>query len=276
MDAKEHLQAGQLPEALASLHAAIRKAPADANLRIFLFELLGVMGEWEKALVQLQIVGELDNDSLLMASGLRPAIQCEVLRAEVFSGKRTPLIFGEPESWVSWLVQANNLAATGQFGPSRELREKALAEAPAYAGTINGEAFEWIADADSRLGPVLEVVLEGKYYWVPFTRIAAIQVEQPKSLRDLIWIGARFIWSNGGAALGFIPVRYAGTEVATDSALRLARKTEWTELDAGLFTGTGQRMFATDQAEYPLLEIREIEIEQPKDGIAAPSDNVTE
>ena len=37
---------------------------------------------------------------------------------------------------------------------------------------MDGHGFEWIADADSRLGPLLEVILEGKYYWAPFCRIA--------------------------------------------------------------------------------------------------------
>jgi len=276
MEAKIHLQAGRLPEALASLQEAIRKAPADPSLRIFLFELLSVLGQWEKALVQLQIIGELDTESFLLAQGFRPAIQCEVLRTEVFSGNRTPLIFGEPEPWISQLVEANRLIATGKFEPARSLREQAFEEAPAFAGSINGEPFEWIADADSRLGPVLEVILDGKYFWVPFSRISAIQIESPKSLRDLIWIGARFIWSNGGAALGLIPVRYAGTDLAADSALRLARKTEWKQLDEGLFTGTGQRMMATDKAEYPLQEIREIEIEQPQESLASPPSNATE
>ncbi|MBV8329514.1 MAG: virulence protein SciE type, partial [Verrucomicrobia bacterium] len=43
-----------------------------------------------------------------------------------------------------------------------------------------------------------------------------------------------------------------------ESALRLARKTEWVD-QSGVQTGLGQRVLATDANEYPLLEIRTIE-----------------
>jgi protein involved in temperature-dependent protein secretion len=137
MEAKEHLQAGRLQEALSTLQQAVRKSPADESLRIFLFELLSLLGEWEKALTQLQIVGEIDPNSFLLSQAFESAIQCEVFRGEVFSGSRTPLIFGEPEPWVSWLVQANHLIATGQAELSRELRERGRCVSEhAYPGTI--------------------------------------------------------------------------------------------------------------------------------------------
>jgi Protein of avirulence locus involved in temperature-dependent protein secretion len=268
-EAQEHLQAGRLQEALSALRQAVRKSPADASLRIFLFELLSLVGEWEKALTQLQVVGELDPDSFLLAQAFRPAVQCEVLRGEVFSGKRTPLIFGEPEPWVSWLVQANHLIATGKAEASAELRERAFAEAPASAGSINGQSFEWIADGDSRLGPMLEVILEGKYYWIPFARMVSIRIGSPETLRDLIWIPAQFTWSNGGNATGLIPVRYAGTESSSDDALRLSRKTDWLKRSDELFIGVGQRMLATDHTEYPLLEARQIGFESPPQTVSA-------
>jgi len=268
-EAQAHLRAGRLQEALSALRQAVRKSPTDASLRVFLFELLSLVGEWEKALTQLQVVGELDPDSFLLAQAFRPAVQCEVLRGEVFSGKRTPLIFGEPEPWVSWLVQANHLIATGKAEASAELREQAFAEAPASAGAINGQSFEWIADGDSRLGPMLEVILEGKYYWIPFARMVSIRIGSPETLRDLIWIPAQFTWSNGGNATGLIPVRYAGTESSSDDALRLSRKTDWLKRSDELFIGVGQRMLATDHTEYPLLEARQIGFESPPQTVSA-------
>ncbi|HEY5811408.1 MAG TPA: type VI secretion system accessory protein TagJ, partial [Terrimicrobiaceae bacterium] len=193
-----------------------------------------------------------------LAQAFSPAIQCEALRAEVFAGRRTPLIFGEPEPWMSWLVQANYLIATGEVEASRELRNNAFAEAPASPGMIDEQPFEWIADADSRLGPFVEAILEGKYYWIPFARISSIQMGGPSNLRDLVWASAQFTWSNGGNAVGQIPVRYAGTESSDDNALRMARKTDWSKLAEELFSGVGQRMFVTDVSEYPLLETRQI------------------
>ena len=269
MQAREHLHAGELPEALASLQEEVRKAPADSGRRIFLFELYGLLGEWEKALRQLQILHDLGSEGLLLSQVFASVIQAERLREGVFAGRQTPLIFGEPEPWMGSLVQANYLLATGQSKAARELREQALAIAPASAGTINDQRFEWLADSDSRLGPVLEVFLEGKYFWIPFTRISSIQIERPENLRDLLWISANFAWTNGGTASGFIPVRYSGTENCADSALRLSRKTEWVQREEEFFTGLGQRMLASDVADHPLLEIRRIGFENQPEPVSA-------
>ena len=58
------------------------------------------------------------------------------------------------------------------------------------SGDIDGTKFDWIADADSRLGPVLEAVIDGKYYWIPFNRVAKVNISRPSDLRDLVWISA--------------------------------------------------------------------------------------
>ena len=63
-------------------------------------------GKWEKALTQLNVLADMDAESMLLAQIFRPVLDCETLRTEVFAGKRTPLIFGEPEEWIGWLVQA--------------------------------------------------------------------------------------------------------------------------------------------------------------------------
>jgi type VI secretion system protein ImpE len=263
MTAEEHIRAGDLEGALQALHDAIKKNPADAKLRVFLFQLLCVNGQWEKALTQLNLIADISPDSMLLAQIFRPVIQCEALRSEVFAGKRSPLIFGEPQEWLGLLVHANSMVATGNLKEARETMNRALEDAPAVAGSINEHDFEWIADADSRLGPVLEAVIDGKYYWVPFNRVAQIHITRPSDLRDLVWIAATFTWSNGGESSGLIPVRYAGSEKSTESGIRLSRRTDWQEAGHEFFLGQGQRLFATDQGEYPLLETLIIKFNHP-------------
>jgi len=260
MTPEEHLRAGHIDEALAALRDAVRKSPADGKLRIFLFQLLSVLGQWEKALTQLQVVAEMDADSMLMAQIYTPVLHAEAFRTEVFAGRRSPLIFGDPEEWIGLLVEANRLLAEGQAAASGDLRQRAFEAAPALPGTINGESFDWIADADSRLGPVVEAIIDGKYYWVPFARIHQLTIEAPSDLRNLVWAVTHFTWTNGGHTPGFIPTRYAGTEAAADSRLRLAKITEWNEGGSDLFLGLGQRVFATQEGEYPLLDVRMIEL----------------
>jgi type VI secretion system protein ImpE len=196
---------------------------------------------------------------MMLAQIFHPVINCEALRKGVFEGKQTPLIFGEPLEWIGLLIKAAEHIARNEFAAAAELRNRAFEAAPATSGKVDGKPFEWMADADSRLGPMLELILEGKYYWVPFCRIKRIALPAPSDLRDLIWIPAQFVWSNGGEASGHIPTRYIGSESSADGLLRLARKTEWKELAEETFIGQGQRLLATDDGEYPLLQCRIID-----------------
>ncbi len=260
MNSAELVQAGRLEEGLTALQSEIRNKPEDTRLRIFLFQLNCVLGRLDKALTQLQVIASLNAETMLLAQIFRPVITCEMLRREVFAGKRTPIIFGEPMEWLGSLVQAGELVAKGEFEAAADSRAKAFDAAPASAGKMNGEPFEWIADADSRLGPVVEAIIEGKYYWVPFCRIQKVEMPKPSDLRDLVWMPAQFTWTNGGSVPGHIPARYPATEQATDDQLRLVRQTQWREEAGETYLGLGQRVLSTDSKEYPLMECRTIEL----------------
>ena len=242
------------------LQNEVRSNPSDAKLRVFLFQLFCVLGQWQRAMTQLKVLAELNPETMMLARIFEPVLNCEVLRAEVFAGKRTPIIFGEPLDWIGLLAQANELASKNKFSAAQELRDKAFEAAPATPGKLNDQPFEWIADADLRLGPMLEAIIEGHYYWVPFCRIKRIYMEPPTDLRDLVWTPAQFVWANGGEASGHIPTRYPKTESAPDGSLRLARRTEWIEQAGDFSTGLGQRLLATNMSEYPLLECRTIDL----------------
>lgn len=262
MQTEELLRTGRLNEALAALEGEIRDDPTNAKLRIFIFQLLAVLGDWQRALTQLNVAAELDPLNLLMAQVCRTAISCEAFRAEIFAGKRSPLVFGQPDEWVAWLIQASQMIAEGKFEASQTLRDRAFEAAPAIPGYVDGRRFQWISDADSRFGPVLEAIIDGKYYWVPFTAIKQVRIEEPTDLRDTVWIPVQFTWINGGEATGLIPTRYPGSEANEDNAIRLARKTEWIEQPGEAYLGLGQRMLATDEDEFPLLQIRQIDLDQ--------------
>lgn len=262
MDSIEQLlHTGNLADALKQLQDQVKKAPADAKLRTFLFQLLSVLGQWERALTQLNVAGELDNANLAMVQAYREVISCEVLRQEIFNGHKTPLIFGEPAPWVALLQEAVKLSADNKYTEASDLRAQAFDLAPVTSGTINGGSFDWIADADTRLGPMLETIINGRYYWIPFNHISEIHIEEPADLRDLVWMPAHFVWSNKGETVGFIPTRYPNSESSADTLIQLARKTEWEEIAADTFIGSGQRILATNQGEYSLLDVREIKLD---------------
>jgi type VI secretion system protein ImpE len=167
---------------------------------------------------------------------------------------------------VSWVIQAAKMSAAGQHDAASELRARAFDAAPAVAGSMavgddpTPRPFEWIADADERLGPMLEAIVDGKYYWIPWQRIALVKIDKPADLRDTVWLPANFVWSAGGSSVGLIPVRYPGSEnAANDPLIRMARKTDFVE-QAGAQVPLGQRLLATDAAEFPLLEVRSVRV----------------
>jgi type VI secretion system protein ImpE len=247
-----------------ALQEQVRREPSKADLRVFLFQLLAVLGEWERALTQLNVAAELDAKTLAMAQMYRETLRCERLRADVFSGRRSPVVFGEPDEWIALLVESLLVTGTPRAGESESLRARAFEAAPASAGSIDGAAFDWIADADMRLGPVCEAIINGQYYWVPFGRFSKVVLEAPADLRDLVWMPAQFHFANGGEAVGVIPTRYPGSEASTDPLIRLGRRTDWIEAAPGVYSGLGQRVFTTDGGDHPLLDVRTILVgEQP-------------
>jgi type VI secretion system protein ImpE len=250
------LKNGNPAEALKLLQEQVRAKPGDAGLRVFLFQLLCVRGEWERALNQLKVATELDASALAMAQMYGEAVRCEAMRRDVFEGRKAPMVFGEPEQWLALLIESLLVAGRGEAGRSAELRSRAFEEADTSSGDINGQPFEWVADADSRLGPVLEAVINGRYYWVPFSRLASVTIEPPEDLRDMVWMPAQFQFENGGEVVGLIPTRYPGSERSEDGSIVLARRTEWREVAPDMHVGLGQRIIATDAVDVPLMELR--------------------
>jgi type VI secretion system protein ImpE len=261
MTAEQLLKTGRLDEALNTIQNTVREDPANHRARIFLFQLLGIVGEWQRAGTQLRVLSEMDSDCMVLARIFEPVLLCEAFRADIFAGELAPAVFRQAPDWLALLVQALEHFGKGNSQAGAEARYRAFESAPMSRGSINGEPFDWIADADERLGPVLEVILQGRYYWIPFCRIRHLTMEPASDLRDLVWAPAHFVWEDGGQASGHIPTRYCGTEHSADGNLRLARKTEWIERN-GIHYGLGQRVFATDRNEYPLLEIRRIYFRQ--------------
>jgi type VI secretion system protein ImpE len=256
--AERAVREGDLDTALTTLQEHVRKAPDKAELRVFLFQLLCVMGQWERANTQLKLAADLDAKALAMAQMYREAIRCEMLRAEVFAGKKSPVVFGEPAEWLALLIESLLVNGTPRADQAQGLRERAFESAPTTSGSLDGEPFEWIADADMRLGPVCEAVINGRYYWLPFANLSRVDLEAPADLRDVVWMPAHFQFANGGEAVGVIPTRYPGSESSDDPLIRLGRKTVWQQEAADVFSGLGQRILTTDKGEHGVMDVRSI------------------
>lgn len=261
MTPQDLLRSGDLTGAMEALSAQVRKAPADAKLRIFLFQMLCLRGEWKRAVQQLKVCAELDPAAVTMARTYREAIICEVFRERVFAGQKQPLVFGAPQQWMAQMIEALTADAAGHGAQAADLRAAAFDAAPAARGEANGTRFDWIADADMRLGPMLECVMNGKYYWMPFTAIATLRMDPPADLRDAVWMPAHLTLAAGSEQVALVPTRYAGTVAAGDAMALLSRATHWQDMGHDSFAGIGQRLLATDGGDVPLMELRSLTID---------------
>jgi type VI secretion system protein ImpE len=259
--AEKSLQEGDPRAALQHLMAAVRARPADARLRVFLVQLLCVLGQWERAHTQLNVMADMDAATVPMRETVGHALRCELLRAEVFAGKRTPMVFGQPDDWLALLIESLLQAGRGEAAMAQDLAGRAFEAAPATSGRVDGQRFEWMADADSRLGPVLEACVNGRYYWLPFSRLAQIRFEPPQDLRDSVWMPAQLEFANGGETVALIPTRYVGSQDSEDGLVCLARKTLWEPIGDDRFRGLGQRVFASDLGDHDLMATRSIEFD---------------
>ncbi len=241
MTAMELFRAGKLTDALKVLTEEVRNLPTDTQKRTFLFELLCFAGEFDRAEKQLDVLAQSGKQSELGAMLYRAALHAERERQQFFANKA--------------------YLEAGQFPASRGL-----------AGSFNGRPFQEIADADPRLGSRLEVLVAGRYLWVPFEHIASVQMEAPKRLRDLLWIPA--LVKNGpsfqGRDLGevLVPVLSPFTGKHADDQVRLGRATVWEESD-GVEIPFGQKMLIIDGEEVPLLELRTLEFAVADESAAA-------
>jgi type VI secretion system protein ImpE len=261
MSAEDLVKAGDLAGALSELQGRVRIHPGDLKLRIFLFQLMAVLGQWKRALIQLDVIHQLDSEVWPLVHTYREVINCEMHREAVFQGRCKPIIFGEPQQWMAVLVEAQQAHAQGDMARFLKLNAQALEQAPPSAGQINKQPFEWLADADRRFGPMLEMIFNGQYYWVPLTVVRALRTEKPADIRDLVWLPAEVTWANEGQNMVMIPARYPlSPDLGSENLL--SRKTDWRDRGEGVFDGLGQRMLVTDQSDYPVLEVRSIEMSQ--------------
>lgn len=257
-------RARPLVEALSQAEAAVRSQPQDAQGRWLLFELLCVLSHWERALKQLQTWAALSKDFDSTAHVMRGLIRAERQRSEVFAGRAAPATVAAAAdtpapTWMAGLGEALRQAAEGSatsLAASDLAREAALAGAPDTPGSCDAQpSFAWIADSDTRLGPVCEVILVGAYRWVAFSDLGSVLKSAPERLLDLVWAQVDLVLRDGTALKGYMPMRYPVHQGDRD-ALLTARETVWSDHGRTGVHARGQKMWMTDVGDLSLLDLR--------------------
>ena len=261
MDIEKLVNEGDIQNDLEAITGDVKAAPAAAAPRIALFQLLSVNGQWERAAKQLTVLQQLDDEYKLLVQSYGALLTCELFRQEVFAGKHVAPLLGEPEQWMVLALEALKADCLGRHEQASELRNEAFDGAPALAGSINDNPFDWLADADPRIGPFFEIMVRGDYYWVPQSRIESLAFDPPKDLRDLVWSPVSIVWQGGGEEVGFIPARYPGASSDWTATQQFSRETAWQPLGDEAWTGVGQRLYATPDEDYSALDTRKIVFE---------------
>ncbi|CAB3711870.1 hypothetical protein LMG22037_04110 [Paraburkholderia phenoliruptrix] len=247
-----------LIEQIERIETRVRAQPTTASHRWALFQLLCVTGDWARAMQQLQTWAKLDPQQAPTAQACRDLIRAERWRARVVSGQERPGFVHEPAEWVKELVGALRLTADGQSEAADKARERALEAAPLIAARTPQGVANWIADSDSRFGPVCEVITAGHYRWVPFADLAAWRVSSPANLINLVWAPCVLTLTDGSVVRGFMPARYPGSDTAADT-LRLGRETVWHEAGRTAVIALGQKTWTTEQGDFGLFELANTE-----------------
>jgi type VI secretion system protein ImpE len=226
MNATELFRAGKLSEAVLAVSAELRDRPDDAKRRTFLFELLCFAGDYDRAEKHLHVLSQSGPSSEMGVLLYRGVLAAERARQETFQ---------------------------------KEEYSTASEETP-FSGTLNGQPFESLSDADPRIGARLETYAAGTYLWIPFAHIASLEMQAPRRLRDLLWIPATLRTGPGfkGTELGevLIPALSPLSWRHPDDAVRLGRATVWDDE-----IPYGQKMLVVDGEDVPLLEVRSLKIQ---------------
>lgn len=256
-DADRLLRAGDLDGARHALVEVVRARPADEQARMFLFQLLCIAGEWDKAKAQLNLLAQLSPEAQMLSTAYGQAIEAERTRAAVFAGEAriAQLVHSD---WADHLVDAIEHYASGRTGEGDVARDQAFDAATDTPGILDGAAFDWIADADSRFGPAFEAIIGGRYGLIPFDTVASIKSEGPKDLRDTVWYPIQLAFRSGQSVAALLPARYPGSEHASDANERLGRATGWHDTQWGQ-AGSGQHIWAlSSDEERDLLSVRHL------------------
>lgn len=234
MNAQQLYQNGRLDEAIEVLSAVLRDDPTAVRQRTFLFELLCFAGDYDRAEKQLNFIAHSTPDAGVGSLVYRSALHAERLRRDMFLAE---------------------VPAPGAVAPSE------------IEGTLNGERFTSISDADPRIGARLEVFAAGQYTWIPFAQLSAVTAPMPQRLRDLLWIpavvrpGPEYTDLELGEVL--VPALTPLAWQDEDDEVRLGRVTDWYERPDGVAIPVGQKLLLVDGEPIPFLEIRELEFTSP-------------
>jgi type VI secretion system protein ImpE len=269
MQAKAQYDVGQLSAAIETVTRGVKGSPGDTQLRTFLFELLCFAGEWERADRQLDVIGHQGTAAEIGVQVYRNCIKAERDRHRLISDGLAPHFLTEPLPYVDLHLDAVSYLRAGDTERLTETLQRAEEERPALAGLSGERIFQDFRDYDDLLGPVLELIVQDKYTWLPLDQIQTLTIDPPKQLRDLLWSPAS-ITTPDKDLRAFIPNLYVGSSMHPDDQVKLGRMTDWKQIGEDIYQGVGLRLFAVDGEEAAIFDIKSLSFDPHESQAASP------
>jgi type VI secretion system protein ImpE len=268
--ANDLLRAGELQAAIEEVTREVKNNPTHGNSRTFLFELLSFAGEFERAEKQLEAIGHQDVKTEMGTMVYRNNLKAERERLHLFKQGVHPAFLTEPPEYVDWQLSAINNFRLGNLQEARALLDRAEEARPAFKGTADGKPFEDFRDYNDFVAPVLELIVKNQYVWLPIEHVRSIEIQPPKTLRDLLWTPVTVESIDGTVGEVYIHTLYCGSSEHPNDMVKLGRMTDWQEVEEGFYTGSGLRSFLVDDEDKALFDLKLIEFDHPEPEQASP------
>ncbi len=264
-DARALLHQNRLDEAIAAQVEVVRSKPGEAEARALLAEFLCLSGQWERADKQLDLIGTQQPGLAVGVALFRQLIRGAMAREEVFARGAVPeMIGGATEPLQAVLSALLDLRDGSEEAASATLKAAEAKRVP-LSGTCDGKPFDDIRDGSDLTAGLLEVISStGKYFWVPLDRVAELELEKPKTLRERLWRQASLSVREGPDGIVYLPALYPPLPNRPLSLeAKLGRITDWTELGGGAVIGVGVRTFLIGEHGVTLDEMTALAVNPP-------------
>ncbi len=256
MTPRDALANGRLAEAVALQEEVVRGRPDDPAARLFLFEVLTLVGRLLDARDQLRLIRSDDPNWPATRRGFLRLLKAEHRRSH--RGCR-PVFLAPTPAHVRRRWRAVRALRAGDGDAAAEWIDRADAASPTLSGHVDGREFEGLRDTDDRFGSVLEVFAGADYLWVPFEQLRRVTLDPAAGVLDAAFRPARLLLTVGTEPRVVLPLVYPGSHAA-DGVFAAGLETDWPEAPGGLVRGAGARVLLVGEEELPLGECRQIDI----------------
>ena len=261
MTPSECYLAGNLSGAIDAALATVRSKPTDTVNRYFLCELLCFAGDLDRTDKHLDAIMQQDAELTPTVVLTRQLVRAETSRKECFQSGRLPEFVAEPTPAIRKHLDALIAIREGNNQEAADLLATVDEDRPQISVQYNGKTCDSIRDMDDTTASFLEVLTcNGTYYWIPFERIASLEVHKPERPIDLIWRRSEISVVDGPEGEVYIPAIYWGTSDSSEDGLKLGRQTTWTEDEHQPVRGRGRRMFLVGDESADVMQLERLEI----------------